>query len=282
MAVASLTLTACTIGWAPDQDPAVMAGLREAGVTHVEFAPTRLWPDLGSVRSAQARAERRRWEQAGLQVSSFQSVLFGRPDLLVFGTPGQRADLVLHLEAVLDLAQEMGATRVVFGSPRNRVRGELLPERAEQIAVDLFGVLGEASVRRGTVLCLEPNPVEYGTDSWTTAGQAAGLVRQVDSPGFRLHLDLACARLAGDDFAGAVREWVSLLAHVHWSRPQLGPVRDLSCEDWDGWAALTESGYSGFVGLEQRTTANAVEDMAVAIRLMRSLQAGRAVRPTGA
>ena len=80
-------------------------------------------------RSMQPRSDiaeyRRSWEDRGLQIVSLQSLLFGRSDLQLFGDDGVRAALADYLRRVIDFGAPLGAHALVFGSPKNRLRGAL-------------------------------------------------------------------------------------------------------------------------------------------------------------
>lgn len=252
------------IAWQPEEDDAVAVVLTATGVSAVEVAPTKTWPDLTAVGPKDAEAEARRWAALGLDVVAVQSLLFGRPELLLFGSDEDVKETLTYLEHVLRLGAAMGARVHVFGSPKNRRRGSLLPAALEARAIEVFGRLGRCADELGTTLCLEANPEQYGADFVTRAHEAATLVRAVDERGFRLHLDSACMQLAGDDIGAIVRANVDILSHVHMSVPFLGPVGDhpRSPAHETLVRALADAGYAGYVSVEMRPTpsnrANAV------------------------
>jgi sugar phosphate isomerase/epimerase len=149
------------------------------------------------------------------------------------------------------LAAALGATRLVFGSPGNRRRGDLPVEQADEIAVGVFRALGEEAAGLGVAFCIEANPTDYGCDWLTDAVAATDFVRAVDSPGVRLHLDTACMALAGDDAAERVRRGADVLAHVHASAPALGVVGPEGPVDHAAVAAaLRAVDYRGSVSVE--------------------------------
>lgn len=241
------------IAWEPHDDAEIAESLVSAGVAGVEIAPTKVWPDLTQVSLDEARAYGEGWARAGLPVVSAQSLLFGRPDLRLFDD--SRDDLVAYLGGVIDLCAAMGATALVFGSPRNRQRGGLAPDSAHDIAVDVFGRLAKRAAAVGACLCLEPNPVQYDADYLTRAAEAAEVVRAVDAPGLRLHLDTACMALAGDDAAACATEFAAELRHAHLSEPNLGPVGTPDERHAAFADALRATGYGHYVSVEMRASA---------------------------
>ncbi|WDZ82437.1 sugar phosphate isomerase/epimerase family protein [Micromonospora cathayae] len=238
------------IAWQPADDEKVADLLRHAGVAGLEVAPTRIWPDLAAVSLDQAHTYGRSWARAGLPVVAAQSLLYGRPDLTLFGP--EQEEFVAYLCRVIDLCAAMGATALVFGSPRNRQRHGLPVEAADRIAVDVFGRLAERANAAGASLCLEANPAVYGADYLLRAAEAAALVVAVDSPGLRLHLDTACMALAGDDASACVHRFAPLLRHAHLSEPDLAAVGTPDRGHADFVAALRAVDYDRYLSVEMR------------------------------
>ena len=239
------------LAWTASDDAEAMRLLVDAGCTSLEVAPTRLWAEPLAQDPDEIAAARATVEAAGMRIVALQSLLFRRPDLQLFGSDGARAGLRDHLIGMADLAARLGATRLVFGSPGNRRRGDLPVDEADGIGTDFFRELGRAAAERGVCFVIEANPTDYGCDWLTDATASTAFVRAVGSPGVRLHLDTACMALAGDDAAALVREGADLLAHVHASAPQLGEVGpDGPVEHDEIAAALRAVGYEGHVSVE--------------------------------
>lgn len=251
-----MRLAVSNIAWERSDDDRLAEVLCAAGIDAVELAPTKAWPDLQEVDVTAAAQEAARWRHRGLEVLSTQALLFGRPDLQLFGSKNSRECLIGYLEHVLALGAAMGAQAQVFGSPRNRRREGLPASEAMDIAVGVFSRLALTAEGLGTTLVIEANPWHYGADFLTSAHDAAHLVHSVDRPGFRLHLDTACMLLAGDDPVECVRAYAPLLAHVHLSEPELGPVGAPSAVHADFVAALQEAGYDGGLSVEMRPAAD--------------------------
>jgi sugar phosphate isomerase/epimerase len=242
------------LAWDPVDDDRAAEALAAAGIVGVEIAPTKVWPDLQAVPADDARRYRARWEAAGLPIVSMQSLLFGRADLVLFGDAADRRRFVDYLRSVIDLAAELGAGPLVFGSPKNRLRGELDPVEAEARAADVFGELADYAGDRGPCLCIEPNPPDYGADFVNHAAEGASLARRVDRRGFGLHLDTGSLTLAGDDIPMAIATSIDVLRHFHASEPQLMPFGRSERVDHRAAArALRDVGYDGFVSVEMLT-----------------------------
>lgn len=239
-----------TIAFADPFDEGVLTDLRTAGVAGIEVAPTMIWPDINSVTTAELAQVRSMYADHGLAVIAMQALLYGRPDVTLFG---DETVFLEHLETVCRIGGGLGAHALVFGSPKNRLRGVLSETDAMDRAVEVFQRAGARASEHGTAIVIEPNPEDYGADFITTASDATTLVRRVDHPGVRLHLDTACLRLAGTDLVTAVHNGADVLAHFHVSEPGLAPVPGDGLTDHSAAAAaLRDVGYDGYVSVEMR------------------------------
>lgn len=248
-----MRLAVSNIAWSADEENDVADALARAGVDAVEVAPTKVFSDPTDVATEAARNYRAFWEDRGIGIVAFQSLLFGRPDLQLFGEDASRAQLIDYVSGFFGLAGRLGATVLVFGSPGNR----RLPEgRTEAdvwpIAVEAFAELGRRAAEEGTVLCIEPNPAAYGCDFVMDAASGDRLVRDVDSRGFRLHLDAAGMHLARDSSVEAISRSADILHHFHASAPQLAPLDPEMVGLEASIAALLRTGYNRVVSIEMR------------------------------
>lgn len=248
-----MKLAISNIAWAAEEQSEILPMLRAAGVTGIEIAPTMVWPNWQGATPRIAAALRRALADAGFAVPALQAILFARPELHIFGDAAGRAALLAHIAHAASLAAALGAGAMVFGSPRNRLRGERTPEQAMDEAVPVFRALGAACADAGTTLAIEANPPQYGGDFLLRWREAAELVARVDHPGVTLHLDTACTALAGDDPAEAALACAPRLRHFHVSAPQLAPVDAASDLPHPAIAAaLRSGGYAGWVSIEMR------------------------------
>lgn len=245
-----MRLAVSNIAWPAEADAEAAALLVAHGVTGVEVAPARVcerpWdPPPGSVA-----AYRRFWEDRGLPIVAMQALLFGHGDLVLFGDAATRRRLAEHLAAIIDLAAGLGASRLVFGSPKNRIRGSLGHAQAEAVAVPFFRDLGRRASDRGVWLVIEPNPPAYGCDFLVTSRQVIEFVDRVAQDGIGVHLDAGGMALGGESpgeiIAAAGPRW----RHFHASEPGLAAVGTGGVDHAALAAALRGVGYDGFVSVE--------------------------------
>ncbi len=244
-----MCLAVSNIAWPAGADYEAARVLREQGATGVELALTKVWPEPLTASSVETARCRRWWEARGLRVVALQALLFGKPELVLFGNPAAREATREYLEGLIAQAARLGAGVLVFGSPGNRKRAPLSPAIARSIAVSFFRELGKVARDRGVILCIEPNPADYGCDFVTTVDEGIDLVDAVGSEGFGLHLDTGGMTLAGDPPA-RVTAAGSLCRHFHASTPFLAGVPGGGVAHDAFASALAAQGYRGWVSIE--------------------------------
>lgn len=271
-----MKLAISNIAWTPHLDKDVAGELRALGVSAVEIAPTRRWPDPSAASEQDAAAYREHWCGFGLDIVSVQALLFGRDDLRIFESSSSRVATVAYLEHMIGLSAVLGASRLVFGSPRNRRRMNLTSKEVDRIAVGFFRRLGDVAVAHGVELCIEPNPAEYGCDFLTNAEEGIALVRRLESAGVGLHLDSAAMTLAGDNPLESIRKAGTSLRHFHISEPFLKPIGTGGVDHKAFAGALAACGYSGWLSIEMRAQDNvsAIDVVRDAVRYAQDAYAG--------
>src|SRR5258708_5286315 len=259
-------------------DAAVYTMPAANGIRAVELAPTRIWPHWQGITAGAVREVRRTVEDAGLRISSLQSILFQKPEWQLLGACPDRGALYRHFCFCADMAAELGAECLVFGAPKNRNRGTLSEEDAFAAASEFFSRVGAYFMERRTCLGFEANPAQYGCQFATDSVTAARLVRAVGSAGFRLHLDTACLHLAGEEAGSAIRGNADILCHFHVSEPYLGDFSAPQAPHRTIAAALAS--YPRWVALEMRAADPPLSALEQAVLFFRSTYGGRA--PPGA
>ena len=264
-----MNLAISNIGWKREDDAAVAALMRDAGIAGVEVAPTAVWPEPLLATPEQLRSYRTRWSDQGIQIVALQALLYGHPELTLFGAPERRAGMLRHLTGMMDVAAALGAGPLVFGSPTNRAVGDLPPGTINQIAVDFFRAAGVRAAERGVTLCLEPNPPAYKCDFVTTVADGLALVREVASAGFGLHVDAGALALNEEPIASTIGGAAWAMRHFHASEPFLAPLGSGTTNHEACAEALRASGYRGWVSLEMRQPPDGLEGVRRSLDLLR-------------
>lgn len=240
------------IAWDAAEEPEVVELLRKSGIRGVEVAPGKIPKKSRLPTEKEAAAYRRFWNEKGIEIVAMQALLFGRDDLVLFGTAAKRAELRRYLKKIIKIGNILGAGILVFGSPKNRARNGLSLALADKIAVPFFRDLGVFAKQNGVKLCIEHNPAEYGTDYIRTAAEALRLVKKVNHPGFGLHLD-AGGLILSKDSDKIIKLCRSEISHFHISQPFLEPVGGAYAKKHMEFArALKSIKYGGWASIEMR------------------------------
>jgi len=199
---------------------------RDLGYQGIEIAPFTLSRLAEDISAQQGKEVRQIIEDHGLQTVGLHWLFAGPTGLHMTTTDhqiwGRTRD---YLSCLLDLCGDLGGKVLVLGSPkqRNIVEGQT-KEGAWDRAVELLSSVLDKAGERGLTICLEPlSPVE--TDFINTVAEGMNMVRQINHPGLKIHLDVKamCAESTPvPDIIRSVR--AEDIGHFHVNDPNLyGP-----------------------------------------------------------
>jgi D-psicose/D-tagatose/L-ribulose 3-epimerase len=164
------------------------------------------------------------WNSRGIEITGMQGLLFGLSHLNLFSDHETRRTLISHFISIFEIAATLGARALVFGSPKNRNRLDLTDDQVLGVAISFFEELGELAISRGLIICLEPNPVEYGANFMVTNRETASVVRAIDHPAVRMQYDTGAAQMTGETSELEFEETVDIIGHIHISEPGIAPI----------------------------------------------------------
>lgn len=266
-----MNLAVSNIAWLAEEEDAALQCLRDFGVELIEAAPARLWPDIKMATEADALRVREQMAEEGFSVAGFQAILFGYSELQLFDTQTRPA-LIDHMRHLSDLCGWVGGRYLVFGAPKNRWIPESLdPDQAFDEAVAFFKELGAHAHGRGVTIGMEANPAAYGCNFCTTIGEVGRLVRAVDSPGFRWHLDTGEMAMNQEQLPGTILNHADLIGSIHLSEPMLGGFK----KPWSGHSevarCLREMGLNLTLSIEMKRQEEGVAAIDSALREILSI-----------
>jgi D-psicose/D-tagatose/L-ribulose 3-epimerase len=221
-----MRLAISNIAWDIVEDTDIAALLKRYAIDAIDVAPGKYFPDPVAATPGQIADVREVWAERGIDITGMQALLFGTQGLNVFGCAASQTSMLQHLDEVCRIGEGLGATRLVFGSPKNRDRNGLSDEEALDIAVPFFRMLGDVARDHGVTICLEPNPECYGANFMTNSPLTATVVRRVDHPNVLMQLDTGSLAINGEDPFAVLHDTTELIGHVHASEPSLLPLGD--------------------------------------------------------
>ncbi|MBN1348234.1 sugar phosphate isomerase/epimerase [candidate division KSB1 bacterium] len=174
-------------------------------------------------------------------------LLAGPPGLSIsFPNKEMRQFTQSYLMDLIDLCSDLGGDRMVFGSPHQRSVGEGQPfNEVWKYAVDIFQSLMPRAESSGVTICYEPlSPLE--TNFINTAEQGRKLLKAVDHPNFKLHLDVKAMSYEKKPIPDIIRESGDVIGHFHLNdkqghepgygdldfEPIINALRDVAYDDY--------------------------------------------------
>jgi D-psicose/D-tagatose/L-ribulose 3-epimerase len=214
------------IAWDVAEDEAVAALLKKYGIDAIDVAPGKYFPDPMIVSITDITRVRDWWHQRGISIIGMQALLFGTTGLNLFGSNESQDAMLTHLAAVCRIGAGLGATKLVFGSPKNRDRSALSDDEARGKAIEFFRRLGDIACQHGVLVCLEPTPSCYGANFMTNTADTASIVSAVAHTAIRMQLDTGALSINYENARQVIKEYASLIGHVHASEPDLVTLGD--------------------------------------------------------
>jgi sugar phosphate isomerase/epimerase len=223
--------------------------VKEIGYDGLEIAPFTLAARIEDLSRAGRRELKAIVEDAGLETIGLHWLLAKTEGLYLTSPEASiRRATADYLEALAEATRDLGGSLMVLGSPKQR---DLLPGVTYDQALDyaIEGIL-PALDSFEVDLCLEPLAPD-DTNFLNTCAQAMALIRRIDHPRLRLHMDVkAQSSEVGTTVPDLIRRYGSQAGHFHAQDvnlrgPGMGDVDFKPIID-----ALVESGYDRWVSIE--------------------------------
>lgn len=236
--------------WAKEEkEDDFLRAAKAYGVSGIEVAPGRIapWEEMDDRKVA---AYRQKVNDAGLLIPSMQAIFFGCQGMGLLGDTDSFTRMAEHLRRVAGVAQALGAGVLVFGAPKNRLRGKLSEEEAFLLAAERLSLVAQDMTKENVRLVIEAVPAVFGGDFIHTTQEAAQLVRKVGHDAIRLHLDSAAMITAQERPENILRAHADSLAHVHASVPGMGVLTPFGAVGRALDLCLAENAYKGWISIE--------------------------------
>ncbi len=236
-------------GWPLERVLQYCAGV---GYDGVEVAPFTLAEDIRQLPASRVRELRRAADGAGIAIVGLHWLLKSPAGLTINGPDAAARETTRDfMFALIRLCRELGGQILVFGSPAQRsVQPGDTYEAAWARSVEMFKACGAEAESRGATIALEPLTTK-DTNFLVTAKETVRLIKEVDCPAVRLHLDVK-AMVGGERKSPdwVIQEFKDYLVHFHANDANLrGP--GFGDTDFVPIAkALREVGYDGYVSVE--------------------------------
>lgn len=209
-------------GWRWEKTVGYIAGL---GYDGVEIAPFTFANSVNKLTAGTRRKIRKIPEKAGLEIIGLHWLLTSPPGLSI-SSPDRnlREKTARYIIKLVDFCADIGGKIMVFGSPKQRsIEPPVKYSDVYNYAIDTFSVVVSQAERQGIIICLEPLP-RNETNFINTAEEALGLIRDIKSPNFQLHLDVKAMSDEQKPIPAIIKSARKHLVHMHANDPNLlGP-----------------------------------------------------------
>lgn len=214
------------IAWDIVEDIEISSILSRLKIDAIDICPTKYFPEPSKASKKDIADIKDWWLKRGVEITGMQALLFGTEGLSIFGSKESQDAMLHYLASICRIGRYLGASRLVFGSPKSRDCTGFSKKEAKKIAISFFRRLGEIAQSYGVVICLEPTPSIYGGNFMTTNHETGELVSKIGHSSIRMQLDTASITLSGENLLNILEKYAPLIHHIHASEPNLVPLGD--------------------------------------------------------
>jgi sugar phosphate isomerase/epimerase len=228
-----------------------LAHAAQLGYHGVEIAPFTLANSVTEISASDRQKIREAAQRNKIEILGIHWVLVKPEGLYINHTDASiRERTTRYFCDLVEFCADLGGKVMVVGSPKQRnVIPEVSPSQAWDWATETFKPAVKQAEQRGVTICFEPlAPVE--TNFINTAAEAIRFTDQLNSPRFKIILDVKAMCSEAKPIPQIIRESWPHFAHFHANDKNLkGPgfggvdFKPIS-------AALKEVGYHDYVSVE--------------------------------
>ncbi|PIV64123.1 MAG: D-tagatose 3-epimerase [bacterium (Candidatus Ratteibacteria) CG01_land_8_20_14_3_00_40_19] len=195
------------------------------GYDGIEIAPFTLAQDVNEIPSARRAEIRSLAEENNLEIIGLHWLL-ASPKGLSVSSPDKkiRAKTSEYLKDLINFCADLDGRIMVFGSPKQRdiSSSSNYGETYNYVRDGFLEILPLAEKRKVTIV-LEPL-TKKETNFVNTAGEAMKMIKEINHPNFRLHLDVKAMCGEEKSIPEIIESSKDYLAHFHANDPNLlGP-----------------------------------------------------------
>ena len=229
----------------------VMEYISRVGYQGIEIAPFTLAPSVEDISSAKREEIRLLSHDYGLEVIGLHWLLASPSGLSISSSDREvRHRTINYLKKLIDFCSDIGGKILVFGSPKQRsIEKNSSYEETRKRAKEVFISSLDKAEERGVIICLEPL-ARRETDFINTAEEAVFLIKEINHPNFKLHLDVKAVSDGKKSIPEIIKKNKDYLFHFHANDANgLGP--GFGETDFEPIIkVLKEIKYSGFISVE--------------------------------
>jgi D-psicose/D-tagatose/L-ribulose 3-epimerase len=236
------------IAWDHADEMTLLPFLRNQGVSGIEVAPTKVWPDWDGLNTTSARIYAHRLKGEGFDIPSMQGIFYGKQLGSIFDA-SNHLQILNHLTFIADIASEMGVRTVIFGAPSMRQNPQIRCDSSCKSILPFLKAAAEIFSLSSLILCIEACSAYYNCNFITKHSDLIHMIDLVNEPGFGLHIDAANLFETNERLAEI---WTSRLPvqHFHMNEPGLVGFTLPRVPHADNINFLKSVNYSNWISIE--------------------------------
>lgn len=155
-------------------------------------------------------------KHTGLECAGLHWLLAPPPKGLHITTPDPavRKKTVAYLNELIDFCADLGGSRMIFGSPKQRNTMGISIEEARKHFAEGLAAVADHAERRGIKILIEALG-KKATDVVNTLAEASELAKQVDHPAVEIMFDFNNTTEETEPFDVLLRQYYRHIHHVH-------------------------------------------------------------------
>ena len=169
--------------------------MQKNGIRYVELPITKILPDY-QIDKEKIKNFLKKISRYKIKISSVQAIFY-KKKLNVFKIDDHEK-IIKHLNKILLIAKLLKAKNVIFGSPKNRIKGHLSNQDAFKIFKDLLNRIQSKLIKNKINFCIEPNSKYYGCDFILNSSDALKFINYAKIKNLAVNFDTGNALLEND------------------------------------------------------------------------------------
>jgi len=243
-----MKISVSNITWGSDNFEYFLEFIKQNGSDGVELAPSLIWKDPVKAKLSEIEQVRKNIEKKNLDFVGFHSLLYNKPDLLIFNKD-TRIQTINYLKGLINICSDLNGKQLIFGSPRNRIlNNRSIDDCLKQAKDDMF-LLSEHAQNKRVFFCIEPLS-SLETEFLTSIEQGAVFVKKVNHPFFKLHLDTKALYDTKENPQKIIEKYQKIIQHVHIGDKNLTEPGTFNKNHKLIGTALNKINYKKFISLE--------------------------------
>lgn len=241
-----MKLAISNIAWEQKDDDRIYNLMHKYGFLGLEIAPTRFFEN--NPYDTKLDILNKLKNSIKFEICSMQSILFNKPELVLFENEIKRKNMLEYLKQAVVFAKNLGISNIVFGNPKNRISNS---KDDFEIAISFFNELGNFAFENNVKIGIEANPLIYGGNFITHTKEAIEFINKIQNNGIGLNLDIGTMIENNEKIDILNNISIDKISHVHISEPYLNLIEKRNLH-LDLFGFLRDKKYSNFISIEMK------------------------------